>query len=176
LLVNRIHPASPAAKAGVRAGDVITALNGKEVEDPEAFHYRLATMPVGASVDFGILRKGEKLDVSVHLIAPPEDPPRQKTRVTGLNPLGGAEIENLSPAVSEETGLRNLEHGVIVSDVKEGAAAANVGIRPGDVILSINGSKIGDVSAALAAVKAPATSWRVILQRGDEKMTIMVSG
>jgi serine protease Do len=176
LLVNKIHPASPAAKAGVQAGDVITALNGRAVEDAEAFRYRLATMSVGTSVDFSLLRKGQKLDVAVRLIAPPEDPPRQKTRVSGLNPLGGAEIENLSPAVSEETGIHNLEHGVLVSDVKEGAAASNVGLRPGDVILSINGTKITDVTTAMAAIKLPARSWRMTIQRGDEKMTIMVGG
>ena len=174
LLVNRIHPASPAALAGVQAGDVIVAINGRPVEDAESFRYRLGTTSVGSSVLFSILRKGQKLDVSVHLIAPPEDPPRQRARVTGLNPLGGAEIENLSPAVSEETGIRNLEHGIIVSDVKEGAAAANVGIQPGDIILSINGTKLTDVNSAIAILQAPATSWRVAIQRGEEKMTILV--
>jgi Do/DeqQ family serine protease len=176
LLVNRINAASPAAKAGVAVGDVIAAVNGRAVEDPESFRYRLATMPVGSSVDFALLRKGQKLDVSVKLIAPPEEPPRQKTRVTGRNPLGGAEIENLSPAVSEETGLRNLEHGVIVTGVKEGMAASNIGLQAGDVVLSINGAKIADVNAAMAAVRAEASRWRVVFQRGDEKMTIVVGG
>ncbi len=176
LLVNSIHPSSPAARAGVQVGDVITALNGKPVEDVEAFRYRLATMSVGSSVDFGLLRKGQRLDVAVHLIAPPEDPPRQKALVTGLNPLGGAEIENISPAVSEEMGLRNLLHGVIVANVKEGSAAGNIGLQTGDVIASINGNKIADVQTALAVVRTAARGWRVTIQRGDEKLTIQVGG
>lgn len=175
VLVNNIHPGSPAAKAGVQAGDVITALNGRMVEDPEAFHYRLATTGVDSTVNFGLVRKGQKMELPVHLIAPPEDPPRQKTLVKGVNPLGGAEIENISPAVNEELGLHNLDHGVIVSDVK-GGAAGNIGLQPGDVILSINDSKIADVAAALAAVKGPARGWRMVIQRGEQKLTIMVNG
>ena len=176
LLVNKIHPASPAAKAGVQAGDVVTALNGRAVEDAEAFRYHLSTLTVGSSVDFSLLRKGQKLDVAVHLVAPPEDPPREKTLVKGLNPLGGAEIENISPAVGEEMGLHNIEHGVIVSNVKEGSAASNIGFQAGDVILSINGNKISDVTTALAVVRTAANGWRVVFQRGDQKMTIMVGG
>ena len=176
LLVNSIHPASPAARAGVQAGDVITSLNGRAIEDSETFHYRLATMAVGSDVTFGLLRKGQKRDVTVHLIAPPEDPPRQTTRVTGLNPLGGAEIQNLSPAVGEEMGLRNLDHGVVITNVKEGAAASNLGLQPGDVVVSINGNKVPDVGMALALVKSAVRSWRLVIERGGEKMTIMVGG
>lgn len=176
LLVNSINPASPAAKAGVQAGDVITAINGRAVEDAEAFRYRLATMQVGTAVDFSLLRKGQKLDVAVRLIAPPENPPRQKTVVKGLNPLGGAEIQNISPAVMEEMGLRTIERGVVVSDVKPGAAAANIGLQPGDVILSINGNKISDVETALGVVRTQARGWRMVFQRGEQKLTIMVGG
>lgn len=176
VLVNKIHPSSPAAKAGVQAGDVVVALNGRAVEDVEAFRYRLSTVAVGSSVNFSVLRKGQKLEFPVHLIAPPEDTLRQKTLVKGLNPLGGAEIENLSPAVSEDMGLRNLEHGVIVSAIKQSGPASNIGFQPGDVILSINDNKISDVAAALEAVRVPSNGWRVVFQRGDEKMTIMVGG
>jgi serine protease Do len=176
LLVNKINPASPAAKAGVQAGDVIIAINNRSVDDAETFRYRLATTPVGSDVKFSLLRKGQKLEVTARLVAPPEDPPRQKTRVTGLNPLGGAEIQNLSPAVSEEIGLHNLERGVVVTDVKPGAAASNLGLEPGDVVVSINGTKIADVNTAVATVKSATRSWRLVLQRGDEKMTLVVGG
>jgi len=176
LIVKQIHSASPAAKAGLQVGDVIVALNNRAVEDGETFHYRLATQPIGSTVNFGVLRKGQRLDIPVTLIAPPEDTPRQKTRVTGRNPLGGAEIQNLSPAVSEEMGLRNMDRGVIISDVKEGMAAANLGLQAGDLIISINGQKITDVNEALAAVRSEALRWRMVIQRGGEKLTLVVGG
>ena len=175
LLVNRINPESPAAKAGVQAGDVILTLDGKPVDDMESFRYRLATQQVGAPVTFVIVRQGQRYEVSVRLAPPPEEPPRQKTVVRGINPLDGAEIENVSPAVSEENGLRNLEHGVIVSSVKQGAAAS-IGIHPGDVVLAINGSSVPDVASALALLGENTGGWRLTIQRGGEKMTIMVGG
>lgn len=176
VVVNRIHPSSPAAKAGVSAGDVILALNQKPVDDVESFRYRLTTASVGAPVEFTLLRKGQKMATTVRLSAPPEDPPRQKTVVHGANPLSGAEIENISPAVSEELGLHGVESGVIVSDIKGAGPAANIGLQPGDILLSINGAKVADVNTALAATRDPAAGWRIVFQRGEEKLTIMLGG
>jgi serine protease Do len=175
LLVNEINPASPAVKAGLHIGDVITSVNGRTIEDSDSLHYRIATLPVGSNANLGILRKGQKLEISVTLVAPPENPPRESTSVTGRNPLAGAVIENLSPAVIEESGLHSIERGVVVRSVKEGIAA-NVGIQPGDVILSINGTKVVSVGEVMSAVDRPASSWRLSVQRGDNTMTIMVGG
>jgi serine protease Do len=176
VLVNRLSTGSPAIAAGMQVGDVIVAVNGRTIEDAETFRYRLATLPVGSTVDFTVLRKGQKVDLSVQLIAPPENTPREATRVSGANPLGGAMIENLSPAVMEELGLHGVEHGVVVTGVKEGAAASNLGLQPGDIILSINNVAINDVATALETVKSGTHSWKLLMQRGDEKMTIMVGG
>jgi serine protease Do len=176
MLVDRIAAGSPAGTAGLHAGDVVVSVNDRAVDDPESFRYRIATLPIGSSAALGVVRKGERLVVAMRLIAPPEDPPRQKTELTGQFPLAGATIANLSPAVGEEIGLRDIEHGVVILSVKEDTPAASLSIAQGDVILSVNGAKIASVDEALAVFNRPARSWRIAIQRGDSVLNIMVGG
>jgi serine protease Do len=175
-LVNSIHPASPALKAGLAIGDVIMMVNGRVVEDPESFRYRVATLPVGSVVEFGILRKGQPQTVRINLIAPPEDPPRNKTVVSGQNPLAGAVIENLSPAVMEELGLRGSNNGVIIASIKPNAVAENIGLQNSDIILAINGQKMKTVNDVSAALKQPTRGWRITILRDENQITLMVGG
>jgi serine protease Do len=175
-LVKSLHPASPAAKAGLKPGDVIVSVNGREVEDPEAFHYRITSLPIGSPAELGILRKGEKSTVSVEMIAPPENPPRNETLVTGRNPLTGAKIANLSPAVAEEIGLQDIQRGVVVMQVKSGTIAARVGLSEGDILVEINGEKISNVDEAIEILKEQPTGWRLKIRRGENDISVMLRG
>ncbi len=176
VLVDKVEPNSPAAQVGLRAGDVIVSVNGRAAEDVESFHYRIATLPIGSSALLGVVRHGEKLTVSLHIIAPPETTPREQTKITGHNPLSGAVIANISPAVSEEIGLHDAEHGVVVVKVAEDAPALGVGLQPGDVILSINGTKISSVADVANVLKQPSRNWRLSIQRGGAVISVMVGG
>ncbi|MDD5586570.1 MAG: Do family serine endopeptidase [Alphaproteobacteria bacterium] len=177
VLVNGLHEGSPARGAGLKTGDVILAVNGKSVEDPSAFRYRIATLPVGSEASLDVLRKGQKLNLTMKLIVPPENPPRDETRVKGRNPLTGAVIANLSPAVSEEIGLRGIDRGVVVLKLIDGAAASNVGFQPGDIIQRINGVETNSVSETLEALQNRRQGgWRIVLRRGDNVINLMVGG
>jgi len=176
VLVNGVHPAGPAQRAGLKRGDVIAAVNGKAVEDPSAFRYRIATMAVGTEATLDVLRGGKKQTVSFKLIAPPEDPPRDETTVKGNNPLAGAVIANLSPAVNEERGFRGMDKGVVVINVADDGPAARLGFRPGDVIQNINGAAVATVKDVLAAVQKPARGWKLGIRRGDDIVNLMVGG
>lgn len=174
VLVKKILPSSPAGKAGLQVGDVIVAVGNKTIEDVSAFHYRIDTLAVGATADLGIIRKGQKLDLHIVLIAPPEDPPRDKTEIKGRNPFGGAIIENISPAVVEEMRLAEVDQGVIIVDVMDGTAAANIGLRPGDIILSVNNAKISNVSEIKNIANQQSNRWQLSIQRGDSVMNVVV--
>jgi serine protease Do len=176
ILVKRLHPASPAASAGLRAGDVIFSVNGHDVDDPEDFHYRITALPVGSSAEFGIIRNGQKSTLSVEMIAPPENPPRHETLVTGRNPVSGAKIANLSPAVAEEIGLNNAENGVVVTQIKDDTLAVSIGLQVGDILVSINGKKIASVDDALSALAQPGNGWRLTIRRGENDVTMMFGG
>jgi Do/DeqQ family serine protease len=173
-LVTSIHSGSPAANAGLHAGDVIVSVNGREINDPESFRYRVGTLPIGSDVSFGVVHKGQKSDIQLSLIAPPEEPPRGTTVISGRNPFAGATVENISPAVNEETGFTNIERGVIVFNIKDDSVAANMGLQPGDVILTVNGTKMMTVSDVQNVIKQPFARWVISIQRGEDVLTISV--
>ena len=175
-LVKSLHPVSPAAKAGLKSGDVIVSVNGRDVEDPEAFHYRITALSVGSTAELGIVRKGQKSMLRVEMIAPPENPPRNETLVTGRNPISGAKIANLSPAVAEEIGLQDASQGVVVVQVKEGTIASGVGLSAGDVLIEINGGKISNVDDVVRMLKQQSDGWRLRIHRGGNDITMMLGG
>jgi len=172
-LVKTIHPESPAAHAGLHTGDVITSVNGRDIDDPESFHYRITALAVGTMAEIGIMRQGQKLVLHVEMIAPPENPPRHEVTVNGRNPAAGAKIANLSPAVSEEMGLPETEHGVVVVAVDANSIAAQVGLQKGDILVAINGQKTETVDAILSALKGAPNGWRMTIRRDGHEISMM---
>jgi len=176
VLVKSLHPASPSAKAGIKTGDVIVSVNGRDVENPEAFRYRLTALPIGSMADFGIVRNGQKSAFRVEMIAPPENPPRDETEVTGRNPVSGATIANLSPAVAEEIGLPDLQQGVVVMQIKAGTVASRVGLSAGDILVEVNGEKVVSVNEAVRIFKQQQSGWRLRIRRGGNDITMILGG
>ncbi|MDE2029347.1 MAG: Do family serine endopeptidase [Alphaproteobacteria bacterium] len=174
-LVNTLDPGSPAAKAGLRVGDVVASVNGRVVDDLQAFRYRIATLPISSAATLGIWRHGRAYSVDVRMIAPPENTPRDERLIKGDNPISGAHIANLSPAVAEQIGLRGTTQGVVVVGVEDNTPAANIGLQKGDILAAINGSKISRVADAVAALKKDSHSWRLTVVRGGNRITMMFS-
>ena len=98
---------------------------------------------------------------------PPEDPPRNTTELDGEHPFAGATVENLSPAVAEELRLDRTS-GVVVRETQSYSPARRVGLRPGDIIVEINGTRIDRVRELRRAVSEGSQVWRLAVQRGDE--------
>jgi len=174
LLVNAVHSAGTAAKAGVKVGDVIISVNGKQIDDPSTFSYRIATLPVGSDVDVGVMRGGKLVTVRFKLLAPPEVPARDETVVKGRNPLAGAKIANLSPAVAEQYGLHGVESGVVIVSVDPNGAAAELGLGKGDVIAAVNGQEIAAVTDAIEALGQQTRGWKITINRGGQTMNLLI--
>ncbi len=174
VLINDIFKGGPAAAAGLKPGDVILKIDGRAVEDADALRYRIATKPVNTRAELTVYRHGRQLDVAIALAAPPETPPRDASLLAGHSPLAGATVENLSPAVADELGIDAFLHGVVVSHVAAGTPAANLGVKPGDVILRVNGAEMRLVGDLKAAVAASASSWRLTLRRGERVLNVVV--
>jgi serine protease Do len=111
------------------------------------------------------------------LIPPPENPPREETLVKGNNPLTGATLANLSPAVAEEYGLRETESGVVVVKVDPRSPAARLGLGKGDLLLAVNGAKIETVKEARVALEEGARrGWRLVIGRDGGRVNLYVGG
>ena len=176
VLVNGLHPASPAAKAGLSVGDVIVAVDGVPVDDADSLRFRVATKPLSQKIILNLLRKGEGRSVSFALIAPPEVPPAQRTRVGREDPVfGGIEIANLSPAIADELRLDSEAQGVVVTDVARGAGAA-LGLRPGDILESVGSQKLRDVAVflMLSPIDTRTGPVSIVIRRGDDRLRVVL--
>jgi len=174
-LIADVTPGSPAARAGLKAGDVIATVDGQEVDDPNAFDYRFATKPVGGTANLGVLRRGRDLTVTVALETAPETP-RDEITIRSRSPFSGAKIANLSPALADELQLDNSSQGVVIVDVDTGSYASNLGFQRGDVIVSVNGEKIARTAELERLTSTPSRSWRIVIRRGQQQITAVFNG
>lgn len=174
-LVANIVPGGPAARAGLKAGDLIVSVDGQDVEDPNAFDYRFATKPLGGSVRLGLVRAGREQAVTVALQAAPEAP-RDEIVIRSRSPFSGVKIANLSPALADELQVRNAEEGVVIVDVDAGSYASNLGFQRGDVIEEVNGERIAKTRDLERLSSVPSRSWRIVINRGGQKISAVFSG
>jgi Do/DeqQ family serine protease len=175
-LVADLSPVSPAAEAGVQRGDLITAVDGQSVDDPEGLGYRLATKPLGGAASLTVIRSGKELSLPIKLLPAPEVPPRDPVKLTGSSPFSGATVINVSPAVLEELSLRGVSEGVAVSEIEEGSRAAMVNFQKGDVILAVNDRAVKTTRELEEALKSRRAYWKLTIARGGEVITTVISG
>ena len=157
-------------------GDVVVAVGRHDVDDVQALRFRIATKPIGESVDLKVVRRGNLRSLQFDLVAPPEDPPRNLTLISGRNPFAGATVGNLSPAFSEEIGIESSLKGVIVVKVDKRSTAARLGLRPNDIIRALNGAKMRRVIDLERTTAVPKPRWNIDLQRGTRTIQFQVSG
>ncbi len=173
VLIKDIYPGGPLANAGVKSGDVVATIDGNAVDDMQSLNYRIATHKPGEVVKVHVEAGKAARDVNVTLALPPENPPRETQTVSGRNPLGGAKVENLSPAAALDLQMDLLAKGVVI--VSPGNSyAASQGFQPGDIVRSVNGSninRVGDLAHALNA-----GHWDMVIERGGHRIPLSVDG
>lgn len=174
VLVNAVYPRGPADRAGIKVGDIIKAVGRHKVLDPEGLEFRIATHPLDSNVELTVLRGERTLKTGVALGPPPEVPQRNLTWIEGRGPLAGARIGNLSPAFAEELGFDPMRRGVVVVVVATNSPARNLRLKPGDVLVRINGKEIELVEDVLVATNEEASNWRIAIKRGDRQLNVMV--
>ena len=174
VLISSIFPKGPADRAGIRVGDIITAVNGREVNDPEALKFRIATRPIGdrAIVDF--LRRGKIRRVNFPIEAPPRIPKPDRSALNGIHPLQGAIVANLSPALAGEIGMSPLTTGVVVLETRRSGAANRFGFRREDILLKINGEDIKSVTQLRMLVTREVERWAVSILRDGKIRSLVV--
>jgi Do/DeqQ family serine protease len=176
VLINEIYDGGPAARAGIKSGDVITNINKREVAGPKELRFRIATLKVGGKAKLKLLRRGKRKIVSMALEVSPEVPPRNMTTFQGQQPFSGARVANMSPALAEELSLDPMRRGVIVIGTAGRSPARRIGLQPGDWILEINGTKVELVKTLKQIFDTGASQWRITVQRKDRVFTAVIEG
>jgi serine protease Do len=147
-LVAEPQPDSPAAKAGIITGDVITAVNGHVVKDAHDLAKQIGSMTPGATVKLSFWRKGEEKSFSLTL---GELPKQREAKVESDNrkPSADTQVTRLGLTVAP---AGSGADGVVVTEVDPNGVASEHGLKTGDVILEVAGKKVAnpaDVRSAL---------------------------
>ncbi len=157
-IISDIYPNGPADSGGLKERDVILSVDGKAVNDDSGLKFQFATLKKNQRTNIRIWRDGRERTISILADIPKESPKRDERIIDGYNPLDGATLVNLSPVLAEELGVDPYLSGVMISKtIRRSAASAN-GLRPGDILVELNGKVVTSTRQAeteLNRVKAP---------------------
>jgi Do/DeqQ family serine protease len=174
-LIATVTSASPAGRGGLKTSDLIVAIDGQPVEDPNAFEYRFATKAIGGSVRLGVVRAGKEIAVAVALEVIP-DTPRDELLIASPSPFQGAKVSNLSPALADDLRLDSSAQGVVIVDIASGSPAQSLGFQRGDLVVSVNNAKIAKTRDLEKAVGQQSRLWRITIMRGGQQMSVELRG
>ena len=158
--VSQVMPGSAAAKAGIKAGDVITTLNGKPISSFAALRAQVGTMPIGSKVELGLLRDGKPVNVTVEL---QQSNQNQVDSSSIFNGIQGAEMSN-----------KGQDKGVVVSNVKAGTPAAQIGLKKGDIIVGANQQPVKNIADLRKIFDAKPSVLALNIQRGDTSIYLLM--
>jgi serine protease Do len=178
-LVTKVAPGSPAAKAGLAAGDLVVNFDGKAITDNRALPRIVANTPIGKTVNVDVMRKGRKASyrLTVQKLAddapadkavkaPPAPKPQSKVAQLGLG------LGPLDQAARGRFRIGPQVQGVLVTGVDPGSVAGDKNMRPGDVIVQVQGAPVktpDDVSKAVdAAAKSGKPVALFLVSRGGD--------
>ncbi len=178
VVIADLWPGGPAARAGLRQGDVVLSVDGQTVNDEASLNYRVATRRPGESLTLAVRRTGsEDRTVSVRIDAPPQSPAPDLQTISGRNPFEGATVVNLSPAVAAQNGVDPFAgQGVLIASIAPGGVAQRIGLKPGDFIRQVNGQQVGSTRALTVLLAQPARAWSITIEREGRLITANFRG
>jgi serine protease Do len=155
-LVTEIRPKSPAEKAGLKEGDVITEIDGKPVKDSRHLKLQVASIAPGTKIPLKVSRDGEQKSIEVTLKEYPKDDALakrgdqdEKESSSTSDTLDGVTVGDIDAAARRQLGLPTNLKGALVVQIDENSASYEAGLREGDVILEINRKKVLDADDAV---------------------------
>jgi Do/DeqQ family serine protease len=156
-IVTSVAPDGPAEKAGIRRGDVITAINDQPVSDNNTLRNQIARMAPGSSVEVTALRNGRDQNFRAVLAELPErqrvDTEESSSGRGSTNEKFGLTLQSLTPEMASRYGLDADDQGLLVTRVDASGSAANAGIRVGDLIQEVNRQQVRTVAEFSSAVQ-----------------------
>jgi serine protease Do len=180
-LVGEVTGNSPAAAAGLRAGDVITEFNGRKVVDSQQLRLQVSQTAPGTEALVKLLREGKEQQVTVKL----GELPGEGLAKAGMRRGGGGDelldgvtVDDLDNRTRRQFGIPDAVDGVVVTEVAPESAAARAGLQPGDVIMEINRRPVTTADQAVEMSRG-VVGGRVLLRvfgRGGSRFLVIGGG
>jgi serine protease Do len=168
-LVANVFEGSPAAEAGIKTGDVIVEYNGNKIEESNQLPILVARTGVGQTVKATVVRDKKQIPITVQIA----ELKQEEVVAAGPKEEGqlGLTVQNMTPQLAESLGLKR-PNGVVITSVQPESAAAEAGLRRGDVILEVNRQEIANVDALQNAVKSakPDSNILFLIRRGENNV------
>ena len=183
VIIAQMKKSSPAAEAGLQPGDLILQMNGQPLETYEAFRNAIAALKPGSTVQLQIWRNGKITERTVTLGERPAEPGRDRQPQQTPEPQTpqetkqtlGLEVQNLTRSLAQRFGYQPGE-GVIVTSVTPEGRADTAGIRPGDLIVSVNQQPVPSIDQFAGAIRAARKGGRALLlvKRGQMSQFVVI--
>lgn len=175
-LIASINPDSPAQKAGLKVEDVITDVNGHHIASPHDLAVYVASLAPDAHVPVSYVRAGKvsRTNIVIGNLSHKNSP----TSSASVGKRLGVSFAAITPATRQQFGLSSNARGVIVTDVEAGSIAEQGGIKPGDIVQSIDNKNISNPHNAVAIIKSCIADHRPVLfyiLRDEQRFLIAVS-
>ncbi len=182
-VISDVHSDTPAAKAGLKAGDRVIAMNGQAIDDFESLRTRIGEHPPKDKVKLELIREGQRQVVEVELDERPDPDalarigselmPAPQVPGTQPGPGAGADLYGGQPArLGVE--IREAPDRIVIERVLEGSVGSRLGLQAGDVIERVNGKDVGSVGDIATALEGDRSGVEVRVRRGQGSHTAVI--
>lgn len=170
VIISEVYENGPSDQAGLRRGDLVTAIDGREVFDERGLKFLAATRSPGETTTLTVLRAGTEREMRVTLAPPPGATEADLVLLEGRHPFTGAEVAELSPRLAEELGRDPFETGVLVTRVMRRAYARRI-VQPGDIIRSVDGKTVMGLEDLERALDRDSGRWSIEIDRNGRRIS-----
>jgi serine protease Do len=176
VLIGDVVPDGPADKAGLKRGDIVTAFNGKDLDNAHTLSRHVASTSPNTQVTMQIVRDGKNKDIKVTIGTMPEE--GAEAPATTKESAWGMTVQNLTPELGQRFGWDQNERGVIISEIQPGSPASEAKLRPGDLIKEVNRQKIQNVRDYNQALQKgkKGESLLLLIKRGKNTFYVALKG
>lgn len=150
--VAKVYEENPAAKAGIKPGDVITMINGRKIDTSRDLTVTIANLKVDETVKVRLIRQGKEKIVAVKLGKRPDENPEIAATIDGFDTFG-FQLKKMDTAIAQKLGYPEGIKGLIVTQIKPDSPGAKSGVRAGDLLLEVNHQPVETVGQYQAYVR-----------------------